>query len=94
MTSTPNDGIVSGIRKAPNKHPFDWSMLINLISASRLSQSTPLSENGFDVTVIGPSTPLDLLKNASPQLNSISLLEEGEKGKFMRQSAARTKKLD
>ena len=41
--------------------------------------------------MIGPSSPSDLTQNATPDENSISLLQVGEKDKFMRKSSATDK---
>ncbi|KAL7523756.1 hypothetical protein ACHAXR_000316, partial [Thalassiosira sp. AJA248-18] len=68
--------------------PFDLSFIINHITSSRLKGSSPLAEIGFDVTAIAPSIPATLQENANPQINSISLVEEGERGKFKRDNAA------
>ena len=75
------------VKDVPYKRPFDWSFEINHIKSTELSRSTPLTEVGFDVTVISPSTPDDLQENACPYNNSISLLEEGERKKFERNGA-------
>ncbi len=75
------------VKEAASKRPFDWSFDVNHITAARHKDATHLSEIGFDVTVISPSSPSDLDQNANPQNNSIELLEKGEKGKFLRDGA-------
>ena len=75
------------VKEAASKRPFDWSFDVNHITAARHKDATHLSEVGFDVTVIAPSLPSQLDQNANPQINSISLLEAGEKGKFLRDGA-------
>ena len=77
-------GLVKGLE---TKRPFDWSFLINHITASHHKGASHLSEIGFDVTVVGPSNPSQVLEDANPQLNSTSLLEDGERGKFLREGS-------
>ncbi|KAL9179712.1 hypothetical protein ACHAXT_009002 [Thalassiosira profunda] len=79
-------------RLRPGKRPFDWSFSINHFTAARIRGSSHLSEIGVDVTVVGPTSPSDLLRNASIQDNSISLLQDGEKGKFAREKTASCKR--
>ena len=79
--------LTNRVKEASSKRPFDWSFTINHIKAAELKSSSPLSEIGFDVTVISPSSPDDLQENACPFDNSISLLEEGERKKFAREGA-------
>ncbi|KAL9189581.1 hypothetical protein ACHAXT_009256 [Thalassiosira profunda] len=80
------------VASAPGKRPFDWSFSINHFTAARIRGSSHLSEIGVDVTVVGPTSPSDLLRNASIQDNSISLLQDGEKGKFAREKTASCKR--
>jgi len=79
--------VTNRVTEASSKRPFDWSFTINHIKAAELKSNSPLSEIGFDVTVISPSSPDDLQENACPFNNSISLLEEGERKKFAREGA-------
>lgn len=79
--------LTNRVKEASSKRPFDWSFTINHIKAAELKSNSPLSEIGFDVTVISPSSPDDLQENACPFNNSISLLEEGERKKFAREGA-------
>ena len=72
------------VKETSSKRPFDWQMIINHAKSARLKKSSRLSVIGFDVTVIAPTNPTNLYKNANPITNSISLLEEGERGKFVR----------
>ena len=80
------------VKDAPTKRPFDWSFTVNSVTSSRLRGSCPLSEIGVDVTVVGPTCPSDLLKNADIEDNSALLLQEGEKSKFARESSASCQK--
>ena len=79
--------LTNRVKETASKRPFDWSFVINHIKAAELKGTSPLSEIGFDVTVISPSTPDNLQENACPFNNSISLLEEGERKKFAREGA-------
>ncbi|EED86272.1 predicted protein, partial [Thalassiosira pseudonana CCMP1335] len=71
------------VKTAPLSRPFDWFMDVNHVTAATLKQGTALSTIGFDVIVISPPSPSDLLQYA-PLENTTRLLRNGEKGKFMR----------
>ncbi len=75
------------VKEASSKRPFDWSFDVNHITAARHKDATHLSEVGFDVTVIAPSLPSDIDQDANPQINNIKLLEDGERGKFLRKGS-------
>lgn len=54
------EGEAGDRRKESSKYPFDWLFNVNHLTSSRLRGSTPLSEIGFDGTVIAPNIPPDL----------------------------------
>lgn len=76
------------VKEAASKRPFDWSFYINSLTSSNLKRGSHLSEIGFDVTIIGPSVPINRHANANPQNNSNSLLMVGERDKFLRKRAS------
>eukprot|EP00984_Skeletonema_dohrnii_P036906 scaffold38425_cov266-Skeletonema_dohrnii-CCMP3373.AAC.1 len=70
------------VPKMKHKRPFDWYFLVNHHVASKLSNSTYLSEIGFDVVCVPPSSSSDITQDSTSQevqQNSLSYLEDGEK---------------
>ena len=55
------------IRHLPNLWPYDWSVPVNILLSAKLSRATPLSRIGVEVTIIYPSIPSQLIKNAPLQ---------------------------